>query len=137
MLTLAGNLKHDATIMRIRGWLSIVGHRVTNTVASFEVDSGLWVGSEDSTIATVPDPGLDSDEASWLWKHNLFTLTQGDGTLAGVNGMLQYQIPVDIKAMRRFRENFNTLWWILNVDNAGYFGSATLTFKGRTLLRVP
>ena len=136
MLLNAGNLKHDATIARIRGWLSIAGIRTAATVGSFEIDNGLWVGSENGTIATVPDPADTSDEAAWLWKHHYFGTFIGDGTLPTATGQLNLNFPIDIKAQRRFRENFNSLFWILNMTNVG-LSTATLIFKGRTLLRVP
>ena len=137
MLSLSGNLKHDATIERIRGNLILSGMRTANSIGSFETDIGLWIGSENSTIATVPDPADQTDEAAWLYKHTYFGFFQGDGTLASPTGQLIYNIPVDIKAKRRFRENFNTLLFVINVQNVGLTVNAVCLFKARILLRVP
>ncbi len=137
MLSTIGNLKHDATVLRVIGWLSINGHRITNTIASFEVDFGMSIGNESETFATGPDPAVDTDEIAWLWKMHHFSIHQGDGTLASATGLLNVTHFVDVKSQRRFRENMQTLWFKLQVSNAGLTGSATMIFKGRTLLRVP
>ncbi len=137
MLTNAGNLKHDATILRVIGQLNINGTRILATTASFELDMGLWVGDESATFATGPDPQVDSDEAAWLWRFKHFSLHQGDGTLTTASGLLNRNMDVDVKAKRRFRENSQTLWFRLQVTNAGLNVIAGLNFKVRTLLRVP
>ena len=137
MLTNAGSLKHDATITRIVGQVNIQGMREAATTGSFEIKSGLWVGSEQSLITTIPDPNIDTEEAAWLWKHTYFTTLHGDGTLPTQAGRADFHLELDVKAQRRFRENFMTLWLILNVVNVGATDSATYQMATRTLLRVP
>ena len=137
LLLATGTLKHDATVERIRASFSLSGTRTLATIASFEISCGIWVGGENNTIATVPDPESSADDPAWLWVFHILTKHQGDGTLVTAAGLLNFWKEVDIKAKRRFRENFMTLWFIVNVDNAGLSDSATLIFKARTLLRVP
>ncbi len=137
MLLAAGTLKHDATIVRVRGNLAISLVRTATGVATVELAMGMWIGSENSTIATVPDPNDITDDASWLWIRHWTAFIAGDGTLPTASGSIQENINIDVKAKRRFRENFNSLLFVLNVVNAGATANATMQFFGRTLLRVP
>ena len=137
ILTNAGTLKHDATIIRVLGTLTVNGMRITNTVGSQEVQAGLWVGSEQSLITTIPDPDLTTEEPSWLWRHSTLDFLQGDGTLATESGRIHRHFVVDVKASRRFRENFMTLWCIINTVQAGAVTNSQWQFDTRTLLRVP
>ena len=98
---------------------------------------GMWVGNENLDADDAPDPDIDTDSAAYLWKKHHTTFLFGDGTLPTAAGMLNAHFDIDVKAMRRFRENFMTLWFITNVVNAGANSSASVQFKSRTLLRVP
>ncbi len=133
----AGPLKHDATIVAVRFDYNSTSIHIPATTINVEHLSALWVGAETSTIATVPDPNTDTENASYLWRHTAFAQLRGDaaGTAAGTSGTFRLHFPVHVRAKRRFREDFNTLWYILNVVSLSTIGS--INMKVHTLLRVP
>ncbi len=104
-----GNLTFTGpgTILRVRGDMWLAFSATTTALDQAEVTFGLALVSADAAVlgsTAVPDPGGDPD-FPWLWwkSVSMFSTFVIDGTGSDNSGQLMLRIPVDTKAMRRFK----------------------------------
>ncbi len=100
----------NQTIVRIRGELLLFLETVTTIGDGFiSVHAGIGVTSVDAFnigVTALPTPSGDSDWPGWIWYHAGASLIGQSVTESENTGTLsQMRIPIDTKAMRKWRLN--------------------------------
>ena len=131
--------KFDSTIVKVLGSLSVSFGQVpvgTSTV-DFGIMAYFYVADSNMPAGNMPLLDDPSTQAAYLWTYvheaRLHRVT--DGTLVDTaDDSLNFRVPIDIDAQRRFRENNKTLWFV--VKNVGV-GTFLWSNYIRTLVRIP
>ena len=131
--------KFDSTIVHVIGALSFTYIQVAAGSSSEDciVGAYLYVADDNLQLTNFPDLTAEATQPSYLWTHyhaaRILRTTETAGDQA--DNSLNWYAPLDVKAMRKFRENNKTLWLV--IDNISTTHS--LLFGGliRTLVRIP
>jgi len=95
----------QSTVVRIRGWLSVMSTAV-NADVNITGAIGVGIVTEEAFAAgvvSIPEPFSDADWGGWmLWQTFAYSFEFGDAT--GVN-FPPWQIPLDSKSMRKVSPN--------------------------------
>ena len=128
----------NLTIVRIRGQIEFMLTAADAIRSGFGMVMGIGIVSADAFaagVASVPNPLDDAEWPGWLWwghadiRTSLAALAAGDPTQNPV------VIPIDTKAMRKFRLN-EVLFMSVQ---AGETGTSTMDVRGvtRVLVKLP
>ena len=131
------SLQHQ-TIVRIRGelvlWLEVVG-TIGDGFTKFS--AGIGIVSADAFaigVTAMPNPGNDDEWPGWMWHHSAGSLVGLSVTEADNTGPIsQVRIPIDSKAMRKWRSN-EVLFGSVQLDTL--IGAATVRFAMNTRILV-
>ena len=130
--------KSDATIVKVIGSIEIT-HVALGAVPSedFEDFLSLYVAEEGITATDLPDQNTPGDQAAYLWTGYAAGRRIGNTGAGGVaDPSLHLTFPLNVNAMRRFREDGKTLWLIVR-NSSGTGESLLWSAYIRTLLRTP
>ena len=127
------------TLVRTRGELLVILESVGAINDGFRVAAGLCIVSENAFgvgVTAIPTPLTDIawDGWLWYWAGSVFSdRTAAEAELAADN-MTSVRIPIDSKAMRKFKET-DVLVGVVEVVETG---TATLTahMEGRILVKL-
>ena len=129
----------DSTIVHVLGSLYWTGIQVAvgSSSADYGLHAHMYVADDSLAVGNFPKLDVATDQASYLWTYSReYRIARiVDGSLVDTaDPSVQINEVIDVRALRRFRENNKTLW--LHVKNVG-IGTLLLGFWTRTLLRVP
>jgi len=120
----------NQTIVRIRGTLTVWLEVVTTAGDGFtRFAAGIGIASLqafDAGVASLPAPSSDAEWPGWLWFHEGSALIGSETTEVLRGPMSAVRIPIDSKAMRKFRQN-EVLFGV--VSTVVEVGAATMRFQ--------
>ena len=131
--------KFDSTIVAIKGWLSFCHIQPAAGISSEDLDiyAYLYVADINLPVANMPVQTTPGVQAAYLWTYfrggRIVRTTEAAGDQA--DDSLNWNLELDIKAQRKFRENNKTLWMVLenqSTNQAILWGAYI-----RTLVRIP
>ncbi len=130
-------MKFDATILAVHIAHLFVTVTVDATVTNRRVGAALLTGHENLDSIDITEGPLDSGVGpAWLWQQSVAVRTVGAGE-QGFNIVSAATGGINVRAKRRFTENNETLW--LLIDNEVEAGDTLMFVDGflRTLLLIP
>jgi len=132
------SVSESLTLVRTRGSLQafIVGATLPAVGDGFHCTFGICIVSEDAFavgVTAIPDPNSDSAWDGWLY-HRYFDLHVGNTSLP-VIGPTFFNLEVDSKAMRKWRES-DVMVAVLQTNEIGA-SEMDVYFDSRILLKLP
>ena len=129
------------TLVRVRGELLVFMTSVTAALDSMNCAVGLCIVSDnafDAGVASIPHPLTDIAWDGWLWYWTGFIEAVGEIVEANFTGNLgatAARIPIDSKAMRKFKQTDNLVGVVETVES----GTIAVQFRlnCRTLVKLP
>ena len=124
----------QATLMRIRGTLHLMGTLATSAGDGFSGASGIALVTGDAFAigaTAIPNPLTQADWDGWIWHSFWDVFNPLASSTAFVSSFTQV-LQIDSKAMRKWSENF-TLVGMSRMDEVG---TATMTHSADTRVLV-
>ena len=127
------------TAVRIRGDLNIALSTITSSLDGFgRIAVGICIVSEnagDIGVTAIPSPLDDILWGGWMW-YWTGSVFGPSTTVTNSNGPANVRIPIDGKAMRKFKQS-DVMFGVIQVANE--IGSAVITAKlnTRVLVKLP
>ena len=127
------------TLIRTRGELNVALSTVTTALDGYSrIGAGIGIVSENAAgvgVSAVPSPLVDINWDGWLWywTGSIFGVST---TVTNSEGPANVRIPIDSKAMRKWKET-DVLVGVFEVDTEVGSAIGTAKLNTRVLVKLP